>query len=99
MMMMMMMAGLRLKLKWQSASAATGADDDSNGHSTPLRSMLSSSEILVRFENSTRSTPLKLYWVNYDGDEEFYAELPANGGYYEVDTFDTHPWRFRDRKK
>ncbi|KAG2441888.1 hypothetical protein HXX76_003495 [Chlamydomonas incerta] len=34
-------------------------------------------------------------WVNYDGDEEPYASIPP-GHEWTVDTFETHPWRFRD---
>eukprot|EP00198_Chlamydomonas_reinhardtii_P012152 XP_001701489.1 predicted protein [Chlamydomonas reinhardtii] len=36
-------------------------------------------------------------WVNYDGDEEPYATIPP-GHEWTVDTFETHPWRFRDAR-
>ncbi|KAG2451663.1 hypothetical protein HYH02_003443 [Chlamydomonas schloesseri] len=36
-------------------------------------------------------------WVNYDGDEEPYATIPP-GHEWTVDTFETHPWRFRNAR-
>ncbi|GLC45324.1 hypothetical protein PLESTM_001720200 [Pleodorina starrii] len=34
-------------------------------------------------------------WVNFDGDEEPYATI-LPGHVWTVDTYETHPWRFRD---
>ncbi|EFJ48150.1 hypothetical protein VOLCADRAFT_91208 [Volvox carteri f. nagariensis] len=39
--------------------------------------------------------PLEALWVNYDGDEEPYTVVPP-GHAWTVDTYETHPWRFRD---
>ncbi|GIL55369.1 hypothetical protein Vafri_10923 [Volvox africanus] len=36
-------------------------------------------------------------WVNYDGDEESYAIIPP-GHAWTVETYETHPWRFRDAR-
>lgn len=38
---------------------------------------------------------VKVYWINYDGDAEFYGALNP-GGAWSVQTFESHPWRFVD---
>ncbi|EFJ52169.1 hypothetical protein VOLCADRAFT_116201 [Volvox carteri f. nagariensis] len=39
--------------------------------------------------------PLKLYWLNYDGDAELFGSL-SPGSVFTVLTFESHAWRFVD---
>lgn len=38
---------------------------------------------------------VKIYWINYDGDLEFYGAMNP-GSTWSVQTFESHPWRFID---
>jgi hypothetical protein len=49
----------------------------------------------VRFINDT-STTKKLYWLNYDGQEVFYGEIPA-GQARPQETFLSHPWLVKEQ--
>lgn len=60
-----------------------------------LRSLACSHPAVVTFTNSLQNQAIKLYWINYDGDEELFALLPP-GAAYTIDTFETHPWRIVD---
>ncbi|KAK9803432.1 hypothetical protein WJX73_000009 [Symbiochloris irregularis] len=40
-------------------------------------------------------TTARIYWLNFDGDAEFFAALEP-GDYFTVDTFESHPWRIID---
>lgn len=60
-------------------------------HAARLRSLASSSPSTITFINAVEDA-VKLYWLNYDGDAEFYALVPP-GGSATIDTFDSHPFR------
>jgi|ERR1700733_12285542 VHL beta domain len=48
----------------------------------------------IQFRNSTVQI-VQLFWVDYEGKEKFYFQLPPN----QFETFDTyvgHPWIVRD---
>ena len=44
----------------------------------------------ITFVNQTRR-PVRVYWINYKGDRQFYAEV-APGRSYDQQTYVTHPW-------
>eukprot|EP01026_Neomeris_dumetosa_P080026 TRINITY_DN8804_c0_g1_i1.p1 TRINITY_DN8804_c0_g1~~TRINITY_DN8804_c0_g1_i1.p1 ORF type:complete len:325 (+),score=28.29 TRINITY_DN8804_c0_g1_i1:117-1091(+) len=62
-----------------------------------LRSLTSKSPGVLTIRNNTDDT-LKAYWVNYDGDQEFYSAI-SPGQEWTVDTFESHPWRIVDADK
>ena len=49
----------------------------------------------IEFLN-THDTPIEVFWVNYEGEEELRFELPS-GGSLEQPTFVTHPWRAKTK--
>jgi hypothetical protein len=55
-----------------------------------LRSANSNSETSVTFINGSGG-PVSVFWINFDGAREFYAEVPPNGS-WDVRTYVTHPW-------
>lgn len=59
-----------------------------------LRSLASRTPCLITFRNE-HDRLVKVYWVNYAGDQEFFAAIPA-GGWWSVYTFESHPWRVVD---
>ena len=60
-----------------------------------LRSLACDQPSVVTFTNTLLEQTIKLYWLNYDGDEELFAILPP-GQRLTIDTFETHPWRIVD---
>ena len=69
-------------------------DDTSESESEPdLRSLDSLVSTHIHFKNRS-AVPVKLYWINYDGDEVPYRTLQA-GQSCRQQTFVTHPWTFR----
>lgn len=62
--------------------------------SAGLRSQLSQAPAVITFRNELDSV-VKVYWINYSGDPEFYAAIPP-AGWWTVDTFESHPWRVVD---
>jgi hypothetical protein len=48
----------------------------------------------VNFANGTGMT-VRTYWINYQGQRQFYAEIPA-GQSYRQQTYVTHPWVVTD---
>eukprot|EP01024_Parvocaulis_polyphysoides_P033471 TRINITY_DN29776_c0_g1_i1.p1 TRINITY_DN29776_c0_g1~~TRINITY_DN29776_c0_g1_i1.p1 ORF type:complete len:326 (+),score=46.78 TRINITY_DN29776_c0_g1_i1:70-1047(+) len=62
-----------------------------------LRSKISKQPGVLTIKNDT-SDVLKAYWVNYDGDLEYYSSI-SPGQEWTVDTFESHPWRIVDETK
>jgi hypothetical protein len=66
--------------------------------SCDVKSSLRSGDLLgnttVRFENRT-STLAQGYWIDPDGKEQFYFELPSNTAYVQP-TYAGHPWIIKD---
>ncbi|KAK9826663.1 hypothetical protein WJX74_008584 [Apatococcus lobatus] len=63
-------------------------------HASVLRSQRSDRPCALTVQNNGLR-PVKLFWINYDGDLEFYGAVPG-GGSFTIDTFETHPWRLVD---
>eukprot|EP01023_Acetabularia_acetabulum_P009158 TRINITY_DN14050_c3_g1_i1.p1 TRINITY_DN14050_c3_g1~~TRINITY_DN14050_c3_g1_i1.p1 ORF type:complete len:335 (+),score=47.31 TRINITY_DN14050_c3_g1_i1:2-1006(+) len=61
-----------------------------------LRSINSQIPAVLTIQNDTTDT-LKAYWLNYDGDLEYYSEI-SPGQEWTVDTYESHPWRFVDEQ-
>lgn len=61
-----------------------------------LRSQQSQVPSIITFSNEL-DTPVKIYWINYSGDAEFYANIPP-AGWWAVDSFESHPWRVVDAR-
>lgn len=63
-----------------------------NGCPTPgsVRSGNSDRAAVMHFANST-GRPLKIYWLDFQGQRKFYREL-ASGQDYRQPTYMTHPW-------
>jgi hypothetical protein len=57
-------------------------------------SMTTGAVITLTVSNST-ATNLGVYWVGYSCEENYYGALPA-GGTFEVQTYEGHPYRFRN---
>jgi hypothetical protein len=55
-----------------------------------LRSTEARQSILLKVHNR-RSSPIKAYWIDYQGRRQHYFDLAA-GDRYEQQTFVTHPW-------
>jgi hypothetical protein len=49
----------------------------------------------VRLIVNARSTPIEALWIDYRCNEVSYGEIEP-GEERELDTYNTHPWRFRD---
>ncbi|KAG2488908.1 hypothetical protein HYH03_012537 [Edaphochlamys debaryana] len=60
----------------------------------PLHSKPSAERCLLTVANRS-GVRVRALWVNYDGDEEAYSTL-APGQQWAVQTFESHPWRFRE---
>ncbi|KAG0710922.1 von Hippel-Lindau disease tumor suppressor [Chionoecetes opilio] len=60
----------------------------------PLRSISSRQQSYVRFINRTQRS-VHVFWVNFAGENQLYKTLPP-AGEYDVNTYVTHPWVFRD---
>eukprot|EP00216_Chloropicon_sp_CCMP2111_P002978 CAMPEP_0198236936 /NCGR_PEP_ID=MMETSP1446-20131203/2817_1 /TAXON_ID=1461542 ORGANISM="Unidentified sp, Strain CCMP2111" /NCGR_SAMPLE_ID=MMETSP1446 /ASSEMBLY_ACC=CAM_ASM_001112 /LENGTH=203 /DNA_ID=CAMNT_0043918913 /DNA_START=295 /DNA_END=906 /DNA_ORIENTATION=+ len=58
-----------------------------------IRSRNSDESTFLFFENQA-GIPVKLYWINYDGQEIPYRCLQP-GGTHRQQTFMTHPWTFK----
>ena len=77
-----------------TASTLGGTDANSDEESEPdLRSLDSLVSTHIHFKNRS-SVPVKLFWINYDGDEVPYRTLQA-GQSCRQQTFVTHPWTFK----
>ncbi|KAK9816730.1 hypothetical protein WJX72_004295 [[Myrmecia] bisecta] len=63
-------------------------------HSSPLRSVRSDLPCVLTVSNASAHL-VKCYWLNYDGDAEFFAAIPP-GRLYTIDTYATHPWLLVD---
>ncbi|PSC69088.1 hypothetical protein C2E20_7345 [Micractinium conductrix] len=63
-------------------------------HAASLRSLHSQAPAVLTFRNEL-DRAVKIYWVNYTGDREFYAQIPPSG-WWTVDTFETHAWHVVD---
>ena len=62
------------------------------GRSSPsVRSIHSKIATSVRFINRSESH-VKVLWLNYQGEQVLYSTLEPSSGYYDVNTFVTHPW-------
>lgn len=71
----------------------TAGDRSRRAQAGGLRSIDSLVSTHIHFKN--RSTvPVKLFWINYDGDEVPYRTLQL-GQSCRQQTFVTHPWTFR----
>ena len=55
-----------------------------------LRSLESSVSTFINFTNSSTS-PLQIYWLNYQGRRQHYESLKPSESYRQQ-TFVTHPW-------
>ncbi|QDZ17715.1 VHL domain-containing protein [Chloropicon primus] len=58
-----------------------------------MRSTSSDDSTYILFENQTDS-PVKLYWLNYEGQEVAYRSVEP-GKIHRQQTFVTHPWTFK----
>ena len=65
----------------------------SQAGSNSLRSIDSLVSTHIQFKNRS-SVPVKLFWINYDGEEVPYRTLQL-GQSCRQQTFVTHPWTFR----
>ena len=62
-----------------------------------LRSMKSEYETVLSIVNQSTGATLSAWWVNYDGDEEWFGDIPP-GDSWVVSTWVTHPWRIRNQE-
>ena len=56
-----------------------------------VRSIHSRIATSVRFINHSESH-VNVLWLNYQGEQVLYSTLEPSNGYYDVNTFVTHPW-------
>ncbi|GLC35687.1 hypothetical protein PLESTB_000484000 [Pleodorina starrii] len=90
-------AGVLLPGGWGSGTLAALADPLPPPPLTRPRSLRSTgwsvpSELTVL---NDLEGPLKVYWLNYDGDAELFGSL-SPGSVFTVRTFESHAWRFVD---
>lgn len=80
-----------LSRRWAAAPAGEG-EYVPEGNDT-IRSMSSDESTHILFENQT-DTSIKLFWINYDGNEVPYRSIQP-GKSHRQQTFLTHPWTFK----
>jgi hypothetical protein len=57
-----------------------------------LKSTASRVQLQLRILNALNDhEPIQSWWVNFDGNAVFYANIPS-GGIWKISTFGTHPW-------
>jgi tRNA A-37 threonylcarbamoyl transferase component Bud32 len=56
-----------------------------------LRSHESTIATSIRFANRT-SRPLRIFWIDYQGERQLYATIAPGGSYVQQSTFATHAW-------
>lgn len=85
--------GTNLSARRNMHHTAAPAEEADYGFRGPLlRSSSSEESTFVLFENQTNS-PIKLYWLNYEGQKTAYRTLQP-GRIHRQQTFVTHPWTF-----
>jgi len=72
------------------APTAAHADGTRCPQESTLRSINGNVSTELTFINQT-GQPIRIYWLNYQGMRQFYAEL-LPGQQHEQQTFVTHPW-------
>ena len=80
----------------RAGATAAPAEDGAyyeGSNSQSLRSTLSEESTYIIFENQT-DTPVKLFWLNYEGHEIPYRSIEP-GRSHRQQTFITHPWTFK----
>mmetsp|Transcript_1641 Transcript_1641/g.5594 ORF Transcript_1641/g.5594 Transcript_1641/m.5594 type:complete len:264 (-) Transcript_1641:2480-3271(-) len=75
------------------AAAAPASDNAYPQGASLMRSTSSDESTYILFENQTESR-VKLYWLNYDGQEVAYRSIEP-GRVHRQQTFMTHPWTFK----
>lgn len=63
---------------------------ESSPNASP-RSVHSRTGTPVRFTNHSRSR-VKVFWLDYQGSQVLYSTLEPSNGFYDVNTYVTHPW-------
>ncbi|XP_077979090.1 von Hippel-Lindau disease tumor suppressor-like isoform X2 [Glandiceps talaboti] len=71
----------------------TGDNEESKSHL--LKSKPSQDRALLRFINRSPRT-IDVIWVNFRGGRVIYAEGLQSRQYYDVNSYECHPWIFRD---
>ena len=75
------------------AAAPASEDMYESNPGNLLRSTSSEDSTFILFHNQTES-PVKLYWLNYEGQEVPYRSIEP-GRVHRQQTFVTHPWTFK----
>jgi hypothetical protein len=61
-------------------------------HPFGLKSTAKRVRLQLRILNAlTDHQAIKVWWVDYNGNAVFYANIPS-GGIWQISTFGTHPW-------
>jgi len=76
-----------------SLTTDDGASGSSSTRTEPLRSLDSNTPKRVNFTN-TNDFPVEAFWLDFSGQEVKYAMIDP-GNRWSVNTYATHPWRFR----
>lgn len=64
------------------------------GERVVVKSIESENTAYLRFTNRT-SRPVDIWWRDFEGIKRHYIRLEA-GAFYDVNSFLTHPWEFKD---
>lgn len=73
-----------------SVSSSVALADSGCRVERSIKSDVSDAPTKVVFKNESGS-PIKIYWLDYEGKRVFYNEL-LDGRSYTQDTYMTHPW-------
>lgn len=68
----------------------------SDGDLTGVRSIRASTKVFLKIFNLT-NLDVNVIWLDYDGREQIYYTLTQSRRDISVDTFETHPWIFREK--
>jgi vacuolar-type H+-ATPase subunit I/STV1 len=63
--------------------------------SHPLRSIKGEHEALLIFANASNRT-IEIFWINYEGTEKSFGQIPPGGKIHKRPTFATHPFLIKD---
>lgn len=69
---------------------------DNNGRHIGLESIASKVKVHLCVCNAA-DTSVDVIWIDYDGKEQKYTTLQRVGSAEMIDTFETHPWIFREK--
>jgi hypothetical protein len=63
--------------------------------SHPLRSIHGEHEALLIFANASHRT-IEIFWINYEGTEQSFGQVPPGGKIHKRPTYATHPFLIKD---